>query len=156
MEQKYAASAIIYNNEGLVLLARRAPTKRPFPNVLSLPSTYVKDCNGKPVKGPISDDEVRRQLTDAVKQKLNLDIVLEDVIGTKEGQQTDYLLHMTDYFARYNGGNITPNGDDFSEVIFVDPLEKFRDKDRSKMGFCTQVLLQKLGAEPLFWQRYFL
>jgi len=156
MEKKYAVSAIIYNDEGLVLLARRAPTKRPFPNVLSLPSTYVKGQDGKPASEPISDDEVRRQLTAAVKQKLDLDIVLEDVIGTKEGQQTDYFLHMTDYFARYNGGNIAPNGEDFSDAIFVDPVETFLGKDRTRMGFCTQVLLQKLDSEPQFWQRYFL
>ena len=155
MEQRYAAAVVIYNELGEVLLARRSAHKVPHPNVLSLPSTYIRNKDGSYVHLQPSDEGVREQLTDAVKKKLGLDIIIEDEIGKMEGQQSSYWLHMTDYFAKFTGGIIIPNGDDFSEALFVNPLEKLAGKDRSKMGFCTQTLLGKLDDDPIFWKKYF-
>ncbi len=155
MEHRYAASAIIYNSDGLVLLARRAPTKFPFPNTLSLPSTYIRDCTKKLATAPLPDAQVQEQLRNAVRLKLGIEITIRDIIGRKEGLQADYSLTMTDYFAQISSGIITPNTEDFSEAAFFNPIEPFGHKKRDRMGFCTQILLETLARDPLFWKKYF-
>src|SRR3989338_6964004 len=150
MEQKYAASAIIYNNEGLVLLARRSPTKRPYPNVLSLPSTYLREESGKLIHSNPSYDIVIPQLKKAVHSKLGINVHLDSIIGMKNGTQADYNLTMMDFVGHITGANITPNGEDFSEAGFYNPAKLLNGKDRSRMGFCTQILLEKLDEDPEF------
>ncbi len=143
MEEKHAVSAIIYNNKGLVLVARRAPTKFPFPNILSLPSSYIDRMENPELK-----------LISAVKRKLGIDIIVKCIIGTKKGTQENYLLTMTDYFVKIVGGTLAPNQKDYSEAMFIDPVKTFGNKDRNKMGFCTQVLLEAIDKNPEFWKKY--
>ncbi|RLI98925.1 MAG: hypothetical protein DRP06_04475 [Candidatus Aenigmatarchaeota archaeon] len=61
---------------------------------------------------------------------------------------------MTDYFAEIVGGTIKPNQEDYSETIFINPIKTFRNEDRSKMGFCTRVLLEAIDKNPDFWKKY--
>ncbi len=154
MEQKYAASAIIYNDQGLVLLARRSPTKYPFPNILSLPSTYIRGSDKNLVRELVSDEKSQEQLRAAVMNKLGIDLKFKGLIGRKSGKQADYYLTMSDYFAQIIGGALIPNQEDFTEANFYDPLELFKGKDRTKMGFCTQILLGTLERDPKFWREY--
>ncbi|HLD00649.1 MAG TPA: NUDIX hydrolase [Candidatus Nanoarchaeia archaeon] len=153
-EKRYAASAIIYNDQGLVLLARRSLTKRPFPGVLSLPSTYLRDQDGNFSHEFPTYKTVKEQLEAAVKNKLGIDITLGSPIGDKIGVQGEYILHMADYFARFTKGEITPNEEDFCEALFADPAEMFAGKKRDKMGLCMQILLTRLNFDPDFWKRY--
>ncbi len=143
MEEKHAVSAIIYNSKGFVLVARRTPTKFPFPNILSLPSSYINQGENPELK-----------LISAVKRKLGIDIIIKGAVGTKKGAQANYLLSMTDYFAKIIGGTLQPNQEDYSEAMFVNPIKTFGKEDRSKMGFCTQVLLEAIDKNPDFWKKY--
>ena len=143
MKERRAVSAIIYNYKGLVLVARRAPTKFPFPNILSLPSSYIDEGETPELK-----------LISAVKRKLGIDIIVKCIIGTKKGTQENYLLTMTDYFVKIIGGTLYPNQNDYSEAMFIDPVKTFGNEDRNKMGFCTQVLLEAIDKNPEFWKKY--
>jgi len=71
----------------------------------------------------------------------------------KEGQQEDYWLTMTDYLAKITGGKITPNQKDFSEAFYLDPIKILGNKERSRMGFCTQILLENIDRDPNFWRK---
>jgi len=141
--RKRAASAIIFDNEGRVLLAKRAPTKQPFPNTWSLPSTYIEQ-----------DQEFSYSLMDAVRRKLTIDIIIEKFLDFKVDMQEDYMLHMNDYIARITKGIPTPNGNDYTEVKYVNPGPYFAGHDRNKMGFCLQVLLRNLDKDPDLWKNY--
>jgi hypothetical protein len=153
MERRYSASAIIYNSEGCVLVARRAETKKPYPGVLSLPSTYVKNKGGVYVSELPSELLMREQLIKAIQRKLGITINLEGIVGTKQGiQKVDnpYILTMTDFSGTIVGGELHPNGKDFSEAFHIsNPAETFSG-DRSKMGLCTQILLNKIDEDPTF------
>ncbi len=143
VERRQAASAIIFNEQGLVLFARRATTKFPFPNTWSLPSTYIQ-----------LHEEGGQALAAAVKRKLAIDITIVDLLDYKCAPQADYDLYMRDYVARIVHGSPTPNGEDYSEVRYVNPLELFAGKDRSRMGLCTRLLLANLDRNPRLWERY--
>lgn len=156
MDKRYAASAVIYNDQGLVLLARRAPTKFPFPNVLSLPSTYIKGGSGELVLDLPEIEVEQGQLAEAVRKKLSLEIKIAGLIGSKSGQQENYHLTMTDYVARIepNDQQIRPNREDFTEAQFYNPTELLQGKDRNKMGFCMQILLEEIDRNPDFWKHF--
>ncbi len=126
MEKRFAVAAVIYNPKGEVLFAKRAQTKQSFPGALSLPSTYVR--------GDYSEE----QLMEAVKRKLNLDIKIKERAGSTEGVQYNYFLHMADYFAEIQGGEIKPNAKDYSEAFFANPKEVL---NQGELGFCTKILL---------------
>lgn len=153
MEQRYAAAAVIYwgNN---VLLARRVPTKHRFPAVLSLPSTDIRDSAGNYAHQHVGEQEQQRQLIDAFKNKIGLDIVIQAILGTKEGFQDSYYLRMTDYVGYVQGGRIALNKDDFSEARFVDIQKELQRKDRTKIDFCTQILLSKLDENNDLLKQY--
>ena len=85
MEKRYATAACIFNEEGLVLIAKRAPTKISYPNTWSLPSTYVRDAAGNLINDMTSEESARQQLAGAIKKKLGLEIILGRTIGRKEG-----------------------------------------------------------------------
>ena len=68
--------------------------------------------------------------------------------------QADYELHMVDYVAWILEGTPVPDGENFTEVDYFDPLARLGHLDRSKMGLCTQTLLRELERDPLLWQRY--
>ena len=70
METRYVAVAVIYDAKGKILIVRRAPNKIPFPNVSSLPSTYLRDTSGKFLRSPVPEEEAKRQLADAIEKKL--------------------------------------------------------------------------------------
>ena len=153
MENRFAASLVIPNENGLFLLARRGPNKYPYPGIYSLPSTYAREgkklLNAKP-----SDELIGGQLRAAVSRKLGIEVELLDVIGEMEGQQASYNLHMRDFIGRIVGGELRPNGKDFDRVGYFDVLELYQGKDRSRMGFCTQVLLREMEIDLLFWEQY--
>jgi ubiquinone/menaquinone biosynthesis C-methylase UbiE len=130
---RYAASAVIRNKEGLVFMAKRAPTKFPFPNTWSIPSTsYEKGENPK------------EALKNALKKKLGIDIEVGKDIGSKEGKQANYWLRMTDYEVNITKGAPSPNKEDYTETGYFDILKEYKDKPREKLGFCIQLALEKL------------
>jgi ADP-ribose pyrophosphatase YjhB (NUDIX family) len=150
MENRYAAAAIIYNGEGKVLIARRAPTKFPYPNSWSLPSTYMRDSGGSMVLEPPLEEKVREQLTSTILKKLGVRVILEEVVGTMDGEQADYHLTMTDFAGRIVGGEIRANQIDFSEAGFYDPVEKLGLHPK---GFCSQILMKRIREDPDFLRR---
>jgi len=130
-EMTYAAAAIIKNSENLVLLAKRAPTKQPFPNHWSLPSTsYQKEENPE------------EKLKDALKKKLGIGIIIKGIFGTKEGRQEDHWLKMTDYEAEIVNGIIRPDKTDYTRAEYLNPKEIVKNPE--KTGFCMQILLEKM------------
>jgi ubiquinone/menaquinone biosynthesis C-methylase UbiE len=132
---RYAASAVMRNKEGLVLMAKRAPTKFPFPNTWSIPSTsYTKEEDPKHV------------LKKVIKKKLGLDIEIVKEIGHKEGKQANYWLKMTDYEVLAKGIPM-PNKEDYTETKYFDILKEYKDKPREKLGFCIQVALEYLNKK---------
>lgn len=155
MEQRYAASAIIYNENGEVLFGRRAAHKHPFPGVLSLCSTYIRDGDGNRVHKKVSNDVEKEQLREAVRERFTIEVVLDGPIGMMEGPQANYNLHMNDYIAKISKDKkVMPNGEDYSEAVWINPLDEFRNKNRQKMGHCTQVLLSKLDENPDFLKEF--
>ncbi len=150
MENRYAAAAIIYNGEGKVLIARRAPDKHPYPNSWSLPSTYIRNPQGGMVSEAPLEEEMRRQLASAIQKKLGVRVVLEEVVGAMDGAQADYYLTMTDFAGRVVEGEISANQVDFSEAGFYNPPEKL---GMSPKGFCSQILMKRLREDPDFLKR---
>lgn len=149
MEQRYAASAVIFNEQGKVLLAKRATTKHPYPGAWSLPSTYIKTSGGVYVNELLPISQIKRQLFGAVRKKLRLDISLPKTLGQMQGQQADYHLTMIDFIGEITDGQPNPNQVDFSEADFYDPFEKLGENPK---GFCAQILITKLKEDRDFWK----
>lgn len=150
MEYKYAASAAIYNLDGEVLLAQRSLIKFPFPGAWSLPSTYIRDSAGNLVDMLPPESKMREQLTDAIRQKLGLEVVLGECIGAKIGEQNGFVLSMTDYIGKVVGGELKPNITDYADAGFFDFVAKVGDNPK---GFCTQVLMDKIKENADFWRK---
>lgn len=130
---RYAASAVMSNEKGLVLMAKRAPTKFPFPNTWSIPSTSYK-------KG----EDPKQVLKKVIKKKLGLDIEIVKELGSKEGKQANYWLKMTDYEVKIIKGIPAPNKEDYTEAKYFDIIKEYQNKPKEKLGFCIQVALEKL------------
>ena len=133
---KYAASAIIYDNKGNVLIAKRSPTKFPFPNVWSLPSTSFKE--GK---------DPQKVLRNALIRKLGIETKIGRIIGTKEGKQANYWLKMADYEVKIIKGTPVPNKKDYTGAKYLDIEKICRNKPKEKKGFCVQVLFEHLSKK---------
>ena len=144
MDNKKAASVAIFNEKGQVLLCIRACRKHPHPGLLSLPSSYIKE-----------GDVMEEKIVEDVKRKLGIDIELIEVIGTHEGQQAEYHLHMTDFAAKIIGDHQTlkPDGTNYTEAFFVDP-RALDTRPHDGRGFCTQVMRERLEKDPDFWKKY--
>jgi hypothetical protein len=132
MKTKYAAALIIPNDTGEILLPKRSEN-RIFPGVISLPSvSFDKDA------------DPRKELQEAVRKRLGIEVEVMQEIGTKKGMQKDYWLELTDYQGKIIGGELNPNLDYYSEAEYLDPIRTFEGKDMGKQGFCTQILIEKL------------
>jgi len=162
-EKRFAAAVVIPGEFERVVIGIRAPDKKPYPNTPSLPSTYVKR-KGVLVRKKISDDEIRKQVMEAVMKKLGLDIEVEKIISRKEGKQYEkkgtkkipYDLTMTEFWAWPIGGKLKANGKDFSDAFYKDPSTVF-EGERTKMGLCTQILMEQIKRDARFVSdRYFL
>ncbi len=149
MENRYAA-AVIYNGKGEVLIARRAPTKHPYPNAWSLPSAYIRNPQGDRVFEPPLEEEMRWQLTSEILKRLGVRVKLEEVVGVMDGRQADYYLTLTDFLGQIVEGEIRANQADYSEAGFYDPAEKLGSRPK---GFCAQILMGILLRDPDFLRR---
>jgi hypothetical protein len=147
MENRYAASAIIYDREGRVLIAKRSLTKRPYPNTWSLPSTYLRGRNNELLSIHPSEEEMKDQLILKIQQKLGIIVTLKNIIGKMKGKQLNYTLTMTDFIGEIVGGKIKPNQKDYSKAGFYDPIEKLGENPK---GLCARILINRLKENPNF------
>ena len=131
MKTKYAAALIIPNNEGKILLPKRA-LSRIFPGVISLPSVSFNE-----------GADPREELQEAVRKRLGIEVKVMQEIGTKKGMQGDTYLELTDYQGRIIEGELSPNPDYYSEAKYLDALEFFEGKNMQRQGFCTQILVNE-------------
>ncbi|MFA4887241.1 MAG: hypothetical protein WC595_03440 [Candidatus Nanoarchaeia archaeon] len=152
--QRFLASAIIYKPGEGILLARRSQQETSSPNTLSLPFTYLTAQQGKSLSRLPDYEDIRPQLTNAVRNQLGIEVKLHGPVGERsgfrgEGIGEDYLT-VVDCLGEMTGGKLKPNGHDFTEAAFMDPFTSFIG-ERKKMELGTQILLATVEAELDFF-----
>lgn len=134
-----SAIALIFRQDGRVLVLKRSLTKETFPGAWSLPSTYVYE-------GETREETANR----LVKRKLGLaSVILEEKpLGVSPVvDRGDYDFVMSDYEVKNFVGEICFDSAEYTEMKFVtipELVELIQNDNDGVMGECTKTFLTSI------------